>query len=192
MDYNTHQDKTNTGINRYPEIFKFCFDINPNPFNILSYGCSSGEEVETLAMFFGTSNIYGVDINEDMINQTRLKFKYINRIKTSKEIIKEVKYDFIFCMSVLCRWPDTEKIEDCSNTYNFEKFNTTLNDLDKQLMIGGYLVIYNSNFIFDNSDVSDNYISVGNWKESGFVHKFTNKNLKTNLEYTKCVFRKTK
>lgn len=191
MDYNLHQDKTNTGINRYPDIFKFCFDLNSNPENVLSYGCSSGEEVQTLSMFFGQSNVYGVEINDDMIERCRLKFKYIDRIKVTKNII-DIKYDFIFCMSVFCRWPDTEKLDDCSEIYEFDKFNSTLIELDQYLNLNGYLIIYNSNFIFEESSLSDNYLPIGDWNDSGFVHKFSKENKKTNMKHKNCVFQKTK
>lgn len=191
MVYNLHQDKTNTGINRYPDIFRYCYSINKSPNNILSFGCSSGEEVETLSMFFGKSNIYGIDINDEMIEKCRLKFKYIDRIKVSKNI-EDVGYDFIFCMSVLCRWPDTQNINSCKGVYEFDDFNKALKYLDNHLNIGGYLVIYNSNFIFDDSDISHKYKPVGEWSDSGFVHKFTKNSEKYKYNYTECVFRKTK
>lgn len=191
MVYNLHQDKTNTGINRYPEIFRYCHEVNQAPKNILSFGCSSGEEVETLAMFFGNSNIYGVEINDRMLETCRLKFLYIDRIKTSK-IIYDVGYDFIFCMSVFCRWPDTENIDNSESIYEFSAFNDSLIALDSHLNIGGYMVVYNSNFCFRDSDISSRYVSVGDWIESGFVHKFAKNNEKSLENYTDCVFRKVR
>lgn len=189
MGLDLHQDKTNTGVNRYPEIFKYCREIFPFPDRILSFGCSSGEEVETLAMFFGISEIYGVEINDEMVETCRLKFKHIDRIKISK-IVESISYDFIFCMSVFCRWPDTMDIESCEGIYEFDAFDSKLSDLDRRLNIGGYFVIYNSNFIFEQSSISDKYTSIGDWKESGFVHKFGKDNLKSKEVYTGCVFRK--
>lgn len=187
MDYNSHQDRSNTGLNRYPEIFKYCYEYNPKPKNVLSFGCSTGEEVETLSMFFGESNIYGVDINHSSLESCRLKFKYIDRIKTGS-VIQDMKYDLIFCMSVFCKWPDTKDLEDCSGLYKFTKFEQEINKIDKYIDLGGVLIIYNSNFLFSQTDLYYKYKSIGNFRESGFVQKFDRENKKTTNDYTECIF----
>lgn len=191
MALTSHQNKTNTGLNRYPEIFKFCRESSTNVKSILSFGCSSGEEVATLSMFFGESKIYGTEINDEMLESCRLKFKYIDRIKTQKEI-PNMKFEMIFCMSVFCRWPDTEKIENSIGVYEFSTFEDAISTIDNHLEVGGILVIYNSNFLFEDTKVSNKYIPIGNFKDSGFVHKFSKENIKIQINHTNCVFMKTK
>lgn len=187
MDYNSHQDRSNTGLNRYPVIFKYCYEYNSKPKNILSFGCSTGEEVETLAMFFGESDIHGVEINQVSLERCRLKFKYIDRIKTSS-IIQDVKYDLVFCMSVFCKWPETKDLQDCSSLYNFTKFEKEVNNIHKYLNLNVLLVIYNSNFLFNETNISHKYKSIGNFEESGFVQKFNKENQRTTNDYTECIF----
>lgn len=186
-----HQKMTTTEINRYPDIFKFCHD-NRKVFNckILSFGSSSGEELVTLAMFFGNSDIFGVEIDEKSIKDSLKYTKNVDRIKISNYIPDE-NFDIIFCMSVLCRWPDTSGVTNSSEIYKFEQFDEIIIELDKKLNKDGFLVIYNSNFFFEDTNTSKKYKSVGEFKESGFVHKFTKDNKKTNTEYKKCVFQKT-
>lgn len=186
----THQDKTNTGINRYPDIFKFCKDFKSDSTNILSFGCSSGEEVVTLSMFFGDSNIYGVDINKEMLEKCRLKFKNIDRIITSDKIPDGIKFDMIFCMSVFCRWPDTEDIDDCSNIYRFNQFDESISELDLLLKDGGVLVVYNSNFLFTDTTISSKYKRVDRFSESGFVHKFSKDNKRLYIIEQGSIFQK--
>ena len=70
---------------------------------ILSFGSSSGEELVTLAMFFGNSEIFGVELDEDSIKTAKKNTKNVERINISNNIPDE-KFDIIFCMSVLCRW----------------------------------------------------------------------------------------
>lgn len=185
-----HQKMTTTAINRYPDIFKFCYD-NRKKYNckILSFGSSSGEELVTLAMFFGNSEIFGVELDEDSIKTAKKNTKNVERINISNNIPDE-KFDIIFCMSVLCRWPETASINDTSNIYNFNQFENIIIKLDDKLNKDGFIVIYNSNFLFEDTEVSKRYKSVGEFTESGFVHKFTKENKKTNIEYKNCVFQK--
>src|SRR5262249_37915409 len=59
----THQAKSTTKLNRYPEIFAAATKAAPSARKILSFGCSTGEECVTLANYFPTAQIIGADIN---------------------------------------------------------------------------------------------------------------------------------
>lgn len=185
-----HQDKTNTGLNRYPNIFKACQDImGIEDLNILSYGCSSGEELATLSMYFNRSRIHGVEINDEMRERSRLVTKNAKHITLSKDLPND-KYDLIFCMSVLCRWPDTETVNNCGDIYGFDKFDYAISQLTNHLKINGILVIYNSNFRMMDSTFYKNYECVCESESSGFVHKFDINNNKISSDYKECIFRK--
>ena len=82
-------------------------------------------------------------------------------------------------MSVLCVWPEN------TGGYSFELFNRTINDLDKHLNINGYICIYNSKYILDETDVSHKYKKIRTkYKNSGFVNKYQKNNNKiTNYQY---------
>ena len=60
-----HQTTPLTFPNRFPEVFSECaryFGDRTN-LRILSFGCSTGEEVLTLREYFPTAEIVGADIN---------------------------------------------------------------------------------------------------------------------------------
>jgi len=187
-----HQISNATQYDRYPHIFNQCVTYfkGKNP-KILSFGCSDGREVETLReLYFPNSFIDGVDISNDMINQCKSK-PFDEKINFYlADDFNEHSYDLIFCMSVLCRWPQTRSLSNCSEEYTFSQFENQLIQLDKRLNKNGLLVIYNSNFMFTDSKISSKYQVLSSNKiiESGFVKKF-DKSHKEYLEiYPHCIF----
>lgn len=192
-----HQISNVTKYNRYPNIFQVCseyFSKKPlsQPLSILSFGCSDGTEVFTLRdLYFKDAYIQGVDISEEMIKVCNSKNTDTNiRFTLSNEISSNDWYDVIFCMSVLCRWPKTQHILDCSNEYPFVEFDKQVVQLYNHLNKGGLLVIYNSNFCFYESKIYPNFspLTDPRIKESGFVHKFNSKNQKIDTNYPDCIF----
>jgi predicted TPR repeat methyltransferase len=168
-----NQLSTCTRYNRYPEIFaEIRSIIKEDDISIISFGCSSGLEMKTLReLYFTTSVIDGCDISELMIEDSKKKntdekMHYFNS-KTDK--LKELNYDLVFCMSVLCRWLS----EPVFGIYTFEAFDNTLIDIDKCLKLGGYVCIYNSKYAFTDSSVSNKYEPVKtDYQETGFVTKY--------------------
>ncbi len=173
-----HQISTTTGYDRYPEIFRECqLYFKDKVPKILSFGCSNGLEVKTLTeKYFTESKVVGVDINPDMILSC-IELKLNDKVSFFEiDKFTPEKFDLIFCMSVFCRWPQTAQLEDCSDEYPFSKFSEKLNDIDNMLNPEGLLVIYNSNFIFTDTNISKNYSIHKSTFESGFVKKFTKDN----------------
>src|SRR5579872_18256 len=62
---NLFQPFTDTSPDRYPEVFRFVRDRigDGSDHHILSFGCSTGDEVFTLREYFPSSSIKGIDIN---------------------------------------------------------------------------------------------------------------------------------
>ena len=161
-----------TKYDRYPEIFKEVSSIIPNPNKILSFGCSTGLECNTLhEVYFSDSKITGLDISEDIINKNKEsnKFENIEYISNVNKITE--KFDLIFAMSVLCNWygPGLE------GEYQFETFKDTLNLIDKLLEKNGYLCIYNSKYIFTETELFKKKYEIINTKynKSGFVEIYS-------------------
>jgi chemotaxis methyl-accepting protein methylase len=102
-----HQTHTTTHLNRYPKIFNYVANNFLHLKNILSFGCSSGEECFTLKEYFKGSNIYGVDTNSDALNKA-LKNNNEKSISFSKSLDEVPMVDCIFAMSVFCKWPETD------------------------------------------------------------------------------------
>lgn len=159
-----HHQSHRTWYNRYPDVFGRCVDyFGGNTIRILSFGCSTGDEVKTLReMYFQDSKIHGVDIDDEM---TRACLALENE-KTSFSSEPDGMYDLIFCMSILCRGGDV-----WSDGY-FADFDEQLVALDAHLNIGGLLVIYNSRFRLADSTVYSRYEPVCEFEESGFIKKY--------------------
>ncbi len=190
---NLHQSTIVTNYNRYPNIFLKLSELKKDADKILSFGCSIGAETQTLKeLYFKNSNIYGVDINIDAIKKAKNKYKDNNFFLYDTNEHKQHKYDIIFAMSVLCRWPETEKVLSSKGIYEFEKYNDMINELDSLLNINGYLVIYNANYLFSDSDIFSKYeiITDTTINESGFVHKFNKQNEKLSYNNNEVIFKK--
>lgn len=153
-----------THYDRYPEIFSVVSSIAKSfesfqnrSLNILSFGCSFGEEVKVFEeKYFQNHNIFGVDINESCINKCNtlgLKSKFYTT-ENFNEL--DLKFDIIFCMSVLC------KMVDCINETPllFSEFNETCEYLDSKIIHNGYFIDYNSNYSFLDSSIGYKYIPI--------------------------------
>lgn len=171
-----HQTTPFTYMDRYPVIFSACRDYfrDINNIKVLSYGCSTGEEVLTLRKYFKDANIVGAEINKNSLDICRSlkvddKITFINSNK--KEIGRYGKYDLIFCMAVLQRTPETitkQGIKSLKKIYPFEKFEKQIIELDKQLNKGGLMVIHFSQYSFDDVNISSKYKALGNYNQDDY------------------------
>lgn len=190
-----HQLSNVTAYNRYPIIFNECSKLSDEKnLNILSFGCSTGEEILTLKeIYFPFSEIYGVEINEENIKAcyNKIEKKYI--MNYDQFLTDDKKFDFIFAMSCLCKWEDTYHTESSQKIYPFQNFEFITKVLDSKLKTNGFIVIYNSNYIFEDTCIFTKYEKISNSliNESGFVHKFNKNNEKIyNCNYNGVIFRK--
>lgn len=75
-----YQISGSTCFDRYPYIFSACKNywnnIAQQKYNILSFGCATGEECFTLLKYFPSSSILGVDINKERIDVCNNKNTY--------------------------------------------------------------------------------------------------------------------
>jgi len=191
-----HQHTFFTSYNRYPDIFNQCSSMmnNINNKNVLSFGCSIGDEIQTLKdLYFKESIIDGVDINSDCVSKCTERFSGSNKIFDYNEFVNSTKkYDVIFAMSVFCKWEDTEYINDCSSVYSFKMFDDGVKLLYNKLNAGGVLCVYNSNFCMNQSSIYNLFVPIttNKIKDSGFVHKFNNDNKKIENNYCDVIFKK--
>lgn len=162
-----NQISNHTEYDRTPEIFKAAASLFPN-LKILSFGCSTGLETASLSdIYFPCAEIHGYDIDKDIIKSNKLKNKHKNITYFDDPDLLSKDYDIIFCMSVLCRWPDNQE------NYTFDLFNETLLSLDQKLKLGGYLVVYNSQYLITDSAISNKYSPINtDTIDSGFVTKW--------------------
>jgi hypothetical protein len=151
-----HQRATFTALNRYPLVFQKCTEYfasrkNIDP-KILSFGCSTGEEVISLGEYFPQAKIIGVDINSWCIRQCKKmgqnpNFSFYNRKSRTFENLAE--FDAIFCMAVFQRTENrTSRDNGIAKGHTFEQFESEINVLDQKLKVGGLFIIDHSDFSF--------------------------------------------
>lgn len=163
--YKRHQRSTYTAMNRYPLIFAACkeyFGVKKD-LKILSYGCSTGEEVLTLRGYFPDAFIVGTDINLEALAKCRtLKIdEKMFFIYSGDEAIEQLgPFDVIFCLAVFQRDPHkiiNEDIPSLKKIYPFSKFERKIVKLDRHLKTGGLFVIHFTQYLFDQTIVSPHY-----------------------------------
>jgi len=160
------QHSPKTRVNRYPNLFNFVakeLQQKPSP-HILSFGCSTGEEVYSLLEYMQDANITGIDINPNNIKkcQKRLAEEPVPniRFRCAGSAIEEPRhqYDAIFCLAVARHGVLKAKRPDsCEKWLPFSKFEAMLRDLDRVLKPGGMLVVWNSHFRFKDSAIADRF-----------------------------------
>jgi hypothetical protein len=89
-------------------------------------------------------------------------------------------------MSVLCRWPE------CDGDYPFETFEQTLGLIDNLLNNNGYLCIYNSKYLFTETELFKNKYKIveTKTKDTGFVYKYHQNKEKIKENYPYFLFKK--
>jgi Methyltransferase domain len=160
-----YQRATFTINNRYPLVFQKCTEYfasrnNTGP-KILSFGCSTGEEVFTLGEYFPQAKIIGVDINSWCIRQCKKmrpnpNFSFYNRKSKTFEILAE--FDAIFCMAVFQRTENRTSIDNqFVRGHTFEQFESEIKVLDSKLKVGGLFIIDHSDFSFTDTSCAFYY-----------------------------------
>lgn len=173
-----------TYMNRYPIIFSACADYfkEKEDIKILSYGCSTGEEVLTLRKYFPKATIVGAEINKHSLETCR-KLPVDDKItfiySTPSEIQKHGNFDIVFCMAVLQRTPHqiTEQgITSLKKIYPFEKFEHQIIELDEYVKPGGLLVVHFTQYSFIDTVVSPKYKALGDYNQDDYKSSVFDKN----------------
>jgi len=204
----TLQKTNSTHYDRYPNVFSVASDLatfkcsteDKAKLNILSFGCSYGEEVKCLEeKYFKGHNIEGVDISEECIKQCKLLGLNSNFYTISDFLQLKKEYDFVFAMSVLCTMLHDKK----EAPLDFNLFDQTCYDIDDQtcydidrlIKVGGYFIDYNSNYYFLDSEVGYKYIPISNYridKSNEQVIKYKKDGLTEIQDNNICIFKKIK
>lgn len=192
-----HQLTSVTSVDRYPALFAEAVKAvgGDGPLKILSFGCSTGEECFSLKKYFPQANVIGVDINLSNLKKAKRNNRFPDvefHLSSPSLIERKGPYDLIFCLSVLCRWEDTKDLSNCEHVYPFIKFNSTIHQLSQQLKVNGLLVIYNSNFSFEDTQSFRSFqiVETPLITDSGFVTKFDRNNNVTQSIHKSCLYRK--
>ncbi|MGM0877058.1 MAG: class I SAM-dependent methyltransferase [Bacillota bacterium] len=181
---NVHQTTPLTYMNRYPTIFSACCDYfdSKKDLKILSYGCSTGEEVLTLRRYFPNAHIIGADINKrslEICRKLHIDEKITFIYSTRSEIQKYGPFDAIFCMAVLQRNPHdiaAKGISSLKKIYPFEKFERQIIELDELINPQGLLVVHFTQYSLWDTRVASKYKTLGDYNQNNYLSPVFDKN----------------
>ena len=198
------QPFNDTRADRYPKIFGFVQSTlgTSSKIRILSYGCSTGEEVFSLRSYFPHAVIKGIDINAANIAVCRRRLKEKPDAAIAFEFASSIEaepaavYDAIFAMAVLRHGSlGLPGITRCDHLIRFDEFARAVEDFRRCLRPGGLLVIRHSNFRLCDAPAGAAFETVLRVKNAETTNKtpiFGPDNLlMVGVEYPDTVFRKT-
>lgn len=159
-----------TSADRYPGVFlavRKLLEDGPGV-RILSFGCSTGEEVFSLRRYFPQATIAGLDINPFNIAVCRFRrFKAGDKkmafaVAGSTDGETSAIYDALFAMAVfrhgdLNTSPPPQK---CSHLLRFADFEKSVTDLARILKPGGLLAIQYAMFRFCDTRAARDFETV--------------------------------
>lgn len=158
---NLHQISDQTELDRYPDIFykvRQYFE-GTGELKLLSFGCSTGEEVFTLRSYFPESVIVGTDINRRSLRICKRKNRDGRNlfIPSESNLLKaKGPYDAIFCMAVFQR-TENKYADCCDSIYPFALYEKQVLELHELVKAGGLLVIHCTNFRFSDTSIYQKY-----------------------------------
>jgi hypothetical protein len=160
-----HQTAARTWMDRYPDIFTAVRDHlgASSDVAILSFGCSTGEEIVSLRQYLPQARLVGAEINERSLAicrarpvDDRIAFVY----SSPEHIEAHAPYDAIFCMAVLQRDPHNvakKKVQSLKDVYPFERFDEQITLFDRWLKPGGLMVVHNAHYQVIDATVYSRY-----------------------------------
>ncbi len=165
-----YQPYGTTSIDRYPEIFQLVRQSvgDSATTRILSFGCSTGEEVFCLRRYFPEAIIFGLDINPFNIAVCRFRhlrhgdkgINFATAGSTAREA--DASFDAIFAMAVFrhgdLNLPTPPPTSD--HLIRFADFEQSVADLARVLKPGGLLVIENAMFRFCDTRLARDFETV--------------------------------
>jgi hypothetical protein len=200
---NLFQPDNITRPDRYPHLFDLAArEIGDGSgTRILSFGCSTGEEVFALREYFARAQIKGVDINRHNIAICKRQLaKHPDpaiSFRTSGSAADEQAgaYDAIFCMAVFRRGALADRVrERCDEYIRFEVFDNATADLARSLKVGGLLFIEYSNFRFCDTRSYSEFEAVGAARSEPVANRCPiydrDNRLMPGLTYSEVAFRK--
>ncbi len=142
--------------------------IDSCPLKVLSFGCSYGFEMKSLAdlYLFGKADIYGVDVNDRIIERAR---ENVKGVTSNNMLVLDGKtdhasnygpFDAVFANSVLCYnvFPQPkDPVATIKKVFPFEVFEQLLTEIDAMVKLGGLLTLYNANYLFNQTKVYAKY-----------------------------------
>jgi SAM-dependent methyltransferase len=149
------QTTTYTAEERYPALFDYAARIAPSPRRILSFGCSTGEEISSLRARFPQAEILGVEINKRCRRIAAQRLAQDSRIRIVATLPDEAEcFDLILALAVLQREPYRvleTGTRNLAELYSFDRFDVAVSRLCALLKPAGILLVDNSHYRVEDS-----------------------------------------
>ena len=160
------QPYNHTLPDRYPWLFKFATESlgTGNACQLLSFGCSRGDEVFALRDHFPAANIKGIDISPQNIQVCRERARQRHLRDISFGVAADTfmepgqHYDAIFCLAVLCHGDlSTNGATRCDPLISFAQFSRVVEGFAYCLKPRGLLLLLTTNFRFGDTDTARDF-----------------------------------
>lgn len=168
-----HQTTPFTEEDRYPDLFDLSAALAPEAGRILSFGCSTGEELEAIRRRFPRAEIVGAEINprSRRLAARRSKADTGTRVVPPKSI--NGTFEIIFALAVFQREPhkvNETEAQDISALYPFGRFEEAVTELVERLQPGGLLCVTNSQYRVEDSSAYQQLeaLELSAWTEGPF------------------------
>lgn len=164
-----YQTYSYTRPDRYPWLFEFSARQlgSHRPLDILSFGCSRGDEIFSLRRYFPLAGLKGIDVNRRNIARCLARVRAEKSVNmtftTAASTAGEATgtYDAIFCLAVLVSGDlTTSGAQRCDPVFHFERFDRQIADFARCLKPGGLLVLHTTNFRFCDTAVAGDFTVV--------------------------------
>lgn len=158
-----HQTTPFTSEDRYPELFDVSARYAAKAERILSFGCSTGEELVALRRRFPAAAIVGVEINARARRIAARKVAHDLGITVVPPSGLSGKFDLIFALAVFQREPvktEEANILDLTRVYPFNRFDAAIKRLLSCLRPTGLLCVANSHYRVEDSSVAPQLVPI--------------------------------
>lgn len=146
-----------------------------SPINILSFGCSIGDELATLRVHFPNATIHGCDIDPfalDVAQRSVGKLAHVF-VSSEEEIIRRGPYDLVCAFSSLCIHP-LPVLPVFQRDFPFSRFEQMVELLSAQMRPGAIFAVKNSSYPFNLTRVARDFntIRTNSIQQNGFIPVF--------------------
>jgi hypothetical protein len=162
---NLFQPHATTAVNRYDDEFDaLATSITSDAPRILSFGCSSGEELFSLHEHFPAATIHGIDVNPLAVRTARKRIRAAGlgaQLTAAKggdaDAERPRSYDAVLALAVFRHGDLNGGPARCDPTLQFANFERTVSRLADCVRGGGVFVIRHANFRFSDCAVAHEF-----------------------------------